>query len=239
MGNSEKQAAVATAESVANSVERLNVVSDERIGEGGFLVLRRLVLVNQRSDGSVSLPYSCDFVERPYGLDAVAIVVYRRLKGAIEVLLRTGLRPPMQFGRSQHVPIAEPAPSPFSTEIAAGLIEGHDRGLDGIRDRACEEVLEELGLALSRERLVSLGAATVPTASVIPERLYLYAAEITAADVAVALAGDGSPMEEGATTTWWSLNQAVDACVGGEIVDSKTELALRRLRDRLMESTGQ
>ena len=234
MGNSEKHvAAEMTTESVASSVERIDVVSDERIGEGGFLVLRRLVLVNQRSDGSVSPAYPCDFVERPYGLDAVAIVVYRHHEGEVDVLLRTGLRPPMQLGRNQHVPITETAPSPFSTEIAAGLIEVHDRGRDGIRARACEEVLEELGYTLSSERLVSLGAATVPTASVIPERLYLYAAEITATDIEVALAGDGSPMEEGATTSWWRLDNAIDACVGGGIVDSKTELGLRRLRDWL------
>ena len=47
------------------------------------------------------------------------------------------------------------------------------------------------------------------------------------------LAGDGSPMEEGARTRWLGLDDAIAACVRGEISDLKTELGLRRLRDRL------
>jgi ADP-ribose pyrophosphatase len=47
------------------------------------------------------------------------------------------------------------------------------------------------------------------------------------------LAGDGSPMEEGARTRWLALDAAIDACVQGALVDLKTELGLRRLRDHL------
>jgi hypothetical protein len=48
-----------------------------------------------------------------------------------------------------------------------------------------------------------------------------------------ALAGDGSPMEEGARTRWLPLDQAIEAGVRGELADLKTELGLRRLRDHL------
>ena len=48
-----------------------------------------------------------------------------------------------------------------------------------------------------------------------------------------ALVGDGSPMEEGARTTWLLLDDAIAACVRGELADLKTELGLRRLRDHL------
>jgi hypothetical protein len=40
-------------------------------------------------------------------------------------------------------------------------------------------------------------------------------------------------MEEGATTRWMALDDAIDACGRGDIVDMKTETGLRRLRDRL------
>jgi hypothetical protein len=47
------------------------------------------------------------------------------------------------------------------------------------------------------------------------------------------LAGDGSPMEEGASTRWMAIDAAIAACVAGEIIDLKTEAGLRRLRDHL------
>ncbi len=40
-------------------------------------------------------------------------------------------------------------------------------------------------------------------------------------------------MEEGATLTWRPLDEAIAACEAGDIEDAKTEVALRRLRDRL------
>ena len=45
--------------------------------------------------------------------------------------------------------------------------------------------------------------------------------------------GDGSPLEEGATLVWRGLDEAIAACESGEIEDVKSELAFRRLRDRL------
>ena len=50
--------------------------------------------------------------------------------------------------------------------------------------------------------------------------------------------GDGSPLEEGATLVWRSLDAAIAACESGEIEDAKSELAFRRLRDRVGEAQG-
>ena len=44
-------------------------------------------------------------------------------------------------------------------------------------------------------------------------------------------AGDGSPMEEGAVLVVYPLAQALAMCARGEIIDLKTELILRRLRE--------
>ena len=57
--------------------------------------------------------------------------------------------------------------------------------------------------------------------------------EIADPDSARPPAGDGSPMEEGARVVWQDLDEAITACGRGEIEDMKSELALRRLRDRL------
>jgi ADP-ribose pyrophosphatase len=40
-------------------------------------------------------------------------------------------------------------------------------------------------------------------------------------------------MEEGASLAWRGLEAAIAACERGELEDAKTEVALRRLRDRL------
>jgi hypothetical protein len=69
------------------------------------------------------------------------------------------------------------------------------------------------------------------------EKFYFCAVEVDPA-TQQALPGDGSPMEDGATTRWLALDAALAACVRGDIADLKTELGLRRLRDHLRTSTG-
>lgn len=54
-------------------VVSLIVDGDDRVGEGGFLAIRRLRLRNRRDDGSASAPYVCDSIARPYGQDAVVV----------------------------------------------------------------------------------------------------------------------------------------------------------------------
>jgi hypothetical protein len=66
----------------------------------------------------------------------------------------------------------------------------------------------------------------------LSEKEYFAAVEVDPA-TQVELAGDGSAMEEGATTRWLDLDDAIAACVRGEISDLKTEVGLRRLRDHL------
>jgi len=78
-----------------------------------------------------------------------------------------------------------------------------------------------------------LGAGTFPSPGSMPEKFWLLAAEVRDPSAQRALEGDGSPMEEGARTRWMGLQDAIAACVAGEIEDCKTELVLRRLADRL------
>ncbi len=207
------------------------VDSDERIGGGGFLEIRRLRMRNRRADGTVSASYVCDSIVRPYGQDAVVVVVYARTEAGIRVLLRDGLRPPITLGRDpSSAALPEPSPGLFVTELVAGILEVQDRGESGLRDRTVHEVLEEAGFVIDRLQVRVLGAGLLPSPGVLVEKLYFTAIEVDPS-TQQPLSGDGSPMEEGAHTRWIPLDEAIAACVRGDISDLKTELGLRRLRD--------
>jgi ADP-ribose pyrophosphatase len=218
---------------------KVEILSDETIGQaGGFLAIRRLHVVNVRPDGSRSPPYLCDFVVRPKGIDAVVVALYARRGDAIEVLLRHGLRLPLHVGRpAGRLPIAEAERHPFFREVVAGIIENDDVGLDGVRRRAALEVEEEAGFHVAPEAVVFLGAGTFPSPGAMAEKFWLTAVEVDRAAATGVFTGDGSPMEEGAHVEWMELDRAILACVAGELEDAKTEIVLRRLRDRLKEGT--
>lgn len=211
---------------------------DERVGEGGFLAIRRLRMRNRRADGSVSAPYVCDAIARPYGQDAVVVAIYARTAGGVQVLVRDGLRPALLAGRDPaRAPLPEPAPEMFLTELVAGIIEPGDAGEAGLRQRAADEVEEEAGFVVEPSAIAVLGAGAYPSPGSMVEKFYFTAVEVDPA-AQQALAGDGSPMEEGARTRWHPLDQAIEACMRGELVDLKTELGLRRLRDHLRATGG-
>lgn len=214
-------------------VAGLIIDSDTEVGDGGFLKLRRLALRNRRSDGTISPPYVCDAVVRPYGQDAVVVVVYALAAGELRVLVRNALRPAITLGRDPtRAPLPEPAPGLFVTELVAGIVEERDRGPEGLARRAAEEVREEAGFLVDPDKLVPLGAGSFPSPGCLTEKYYFMAVEVDP-QRQQPLVGDGSPMEEGASTRWLSLDAALAACIDGEFCDLKTELGLRRLRDHL------
>lgn len=219
----------------------LQVESDELVGrEGGFLAIRRVRLRNRRADGSLSPAYTCDFVVRPYGLDAVVVALYHQpAGGSMRVLLRDCLRPALALGReNQPIPVPDTREYLLVTEVVAGIIEVGDKGIEGIRARAAAEVHEEAGYQVSPESVVLLGQATFPSPGMVAEKYWLMAVHIDEPAAQEPLAGDGSPMEEGASTRWVHLDDAIAACVAGDIEDAKTELTLRRLRDFLAGRPG-
>jgi len=215
------------------NVTSLVVDSDELVGQGGFLAIRRLRLRNRRSDGSLSSPYTNYAVVRPYGQGAVVVVIFARVDGSIRVLVRDGLRPSVTLGRDASLaPIEEEPPGLFVTELVAGILEAGDRGEAGLASRAAAETLEEAGFVVDPANVIMLGAGAYASPGALPEKEYFAAVEVDPAQQ-VELAGDGSPMEEGATTRWLELDAAIAACVSGEISELKTEVGLRRLRDHL------
>ena len=212
----------------------LEIERHEQVGVGGFLTIERLTMRNRRDDGSLSPVYHFDCLIRPMGLDAIAVVLFSRARGRTEVLVRDGLRPALAMGRN-----GAPKPLPdrrsylFFTEVVAGVVEAEDVGEEGLRRRAALEIAEEAGYQVDADSVLLLGAGGFPSPGIIGEKVWLAAAEVADPAAQGSIEGDGSPMEEGAVTRWLELDQAIAACVAGDIEDFKTELALRRLRDHL------
>ena len=115
--------------------------------------------------------------------------------------------------------------------VVAGIVEEDDKGEAGLRQRAAEEVAEEAGFTVAPGAIELLGAGMLPSPGCLIEKFYFAAAEVDPA-TQKSLAGDGSPMEEGASTRWLLLDDAIAACMRGELTDLKTELGLRRFRER-------
>jgi len=201
----------------------------------GFLHVRRYRARNRRVDGSVSDVYPIDVLDRP-SLDAVAVCLWARSPKGVEVLLRRQLRPAVHFRRGRQRVMPEPDVLLFE-ELVAGVLEPGERDLEALRRRAAEEVLEEAGFSLAPERFEPLGAGFYMLPGIISEKIHLLAAEIERGPGEAAIdapaEGDGSPLEEGATLAWRGLEEAISACKSGEIEDAKTEIALRRLKERL------
>jgi ADP-ribose pyrophosphatase len=217
-------------------VTGFDILSDEMVGEGGFLTIRRLRMRNVRADGSRSATYLVDYLARPKGIDAVVVAIYCRRGGEVQVLLRDGLRPPLYLGRPQDRLVVPDAKVYLRfREVVAGIVEVDDHGDAGLRRRAAMEVEEEAGFVVDPARVELLGAGTFPSPGAMPERFFLTAVEVDDPAAAQVPGGDGSPLEEGAGITWMGLDEAIEACVRGDVEDAKSELALRRLRDRLRQ----
>jgi ADP-ribose pyrophosphatase len=209
-------------------VKGFEVTHDQRVGEGGHLRLRRMRMRLVLSDGSRTAEGSWDYVERPMGLDAVVVALFRRRAGRAEVLLRHGVRIPLQFGRPE-----KPRTLLFP-ELVAGIVEPGD----DLMQRAAAEAMEEAGLRVDVAAVQPLGPPLFPTPGMCAEIFHFVRCEVDAQAAMHPVAGDGSPFEQGARLEWLSLDEALLRCASGDIRDMKTEIGLRRLAERLSGSSG-
>ncbi|NVJ20403.1 NUDIX hydrolase [Myxococcus sp. AM011] len=221
-----------------SSVTDIEIIEDfsatARCDEG-FLRVKRLRCRNRRADGSSSSVYRVDVVDRPR-LDAVSVLVYRRgAAGLLEILTRMNLRPAAYFRKDQRDAMTVPDPGAGYLrveEIVAGLLEPEDKGEEGLRRRAAEEVREEAGYPVRPEDIQLLGGSFFLAPGILSEKVFPSAVDVT--DVKQEEPeGDGSPLEEGTLLHWRPLSEVLDACRRGDIPDAKTEVSLTRLLARL------
>ena len=214
------------------SVE-IEVLNDQRVApDGAFLWVRKLDLVNRYPDGARSRPYAYFIVERVL-LDAVCVVLFKRVAGEVLVLLRSQLRPPLWFRKEYDVPLPAEGTGAVQWEVPAGLIEQGERGEAGIFGRAQSETLEEVGLRLPIARFVTLGHATSLSPGLIAEKLHFVCAEVHDSDPMQEALGDGHAVEERSVSRFVPFAEALRALASGLLHDVKTEVALARLRDLL------
>ncbi|MCP3141188.1 NUDIX hydrolase [Pyxidicoccus xibeiensis] len=220
-----------------SSVTDIEIIEDfsatARCDEG-FLRVRRLRCRNRRSDGTSSPAYRVDVVDRPR-LDAVAVLVFRRgASGSLEVLTRMNLRPAAYFRKDNRGAMTVPDPAAGYLrveEIVAGLLEPEDKGEDGLKRRAAEEVREEAGYAVKPEDIQLLGGSFFLAPGILSEKVFPAAVDVTGLEP-VEPEGDGTPLEEGTQLHWRPLPEVLEACRRGDIPDAKTEVALTRLLAR-------
>lgn len=198
----------------------------------GFLRLVRRRFRARYPNGIESGPFLYDEVDRA-ALDAVVIAAhYPSKEGNSWVYLRSALRPPVVFRDRSRSPVASEDPAGSLWELPAGLVEVGEQTLEGVQLSAARELQEELGFRLTPASLRPLGPSVFPAAGIIAERHFFFEAEVdpnsrTEPEL------DGSPLEQGGVVAALPLDAALAMCRDGRIVDSKTELGLRRLRERL------
>jgi ADP-ribose pyrophosphatase len=200
----------------------LEIVGD-RVNATPFLDVRRVELVAVR-DGERSDPFPYDILERR-ALDACIMVAHHVRDGAVHVYLRSAVRPPVALR-----PIA-PSASGLLWEVPAGLVEPGESPVAA----AVRELDEELGFTVRPEDLVPLGPWSVPAPGFIGEIHHTFHVRVDPTTQRTP-GGDGSPLERDARILSIPLAAALDACRRGDVRDAKTELALRRLAEMLVEA---
>lgn len=209
---------------------RLELVEDlSPEGPQGYLRLVRRRYVAHYPDGSVSQPFIYDEVDRR-AIDAVVIVAHFIEDGARHVYLRSALRPPVVNRDPARSPMAEKENRGL-WEVPAGLVEADEQTEAGVQSCAARELDEELGFNVPAQYLRPLGPSTFPTPGVIAERHFYFEVEVDPA-TRTEPALDGSALEHFGRVVSLPLDEALELCAAAAIEDAKTELALRRLRER-------
>jgi ADP-ribose pyrophosphatase len=106
----------------------------------------------------------------------------------------------------------------------------NEKGDEGVKFRAAEEVREEAGIKLLPTEVQMLGAPFFLAPGILSEKIFLAAVDVTGKKQG-APEGDGSPLEEGSTVRWRPIAEVLAACWSGEIQDAKTEIAINRFLD--------
>jgi ADP-ribose pyrophosphatase len=195
----------------------------------GFLRLVRRRLALRYKDGRRSEPFEYDEVDR-LALDAVVIAAHYVEDGVRWVYLRSAIRPPVALRDPTRCGDEQSKPRQALWELPAGLVEPCEPGSDAVALTAQRELREELGFVVRLEDLHRLGPSTFPAPGFVSEcHFYFEVAVDPTTRRSPSL--DGSVLESAGVVVALPLDDALACCRSGQIVDAKTELALRRLKE--------
>lgn len=198
----------------------------------GFLRLVRRRYRAIYPDGTQSAPFVYDAVDRN-AIDAVVIVAhFEAADGTPRVYLRSAFRPPLTLRDRSQSPQPDEACDGHLWELPAGLIEPSERSPTGAVRAAQRELHEELGFDVRLESLAPLGRSTFPAPGFVAERHFFFEVRVDPAARREPML-DGSALEHFGRVIDLPLREALELCKAGVIEDEKTELALRRLLEKL------
>ncbi len=212
---------------------RLELVRDVSPPEQqGFLRIVRRFYRAHYPDGTVSPEFVYDEVDRK-AIDAVVIIAhFAATDGKRQVFLRSAVRPPVALRDAKRSPVPELDPANgVIWELPAGLVEPSEQHPGGPQRSACRELEEELGFAVAFAAMHELGPSTFPAPGFIAERHFFFEVEVDPATRREPSL-DGSALEHFGAIVALGLDEALELARTGVICDAKSELGLRRLRER-------
>lgn len=170
-------------------------------------------------------------------LDAVVILAHFPTTSGRGVFLRSAVRPPLSYRDFKASKVREALLPGNLWELPAGLVELDEEGVDGLRAAAARELLEEVGFDCKPEDFQFLGKRTFPCPSLVAERLFFLEIEVTP-KLKKEPVLDGSPFERHGQVIAVTLDTAMKAIDEGYLIDSKTEIGIRRLIQKYKENHG-
>ncbi|MDX2051515.1 MAG: NUDIX domain-containing protein [Polyangiaceae bacterium] len=209
------------------AVETLDDLSPSQ--DPGFLRLVRRRFQLRLADGRISEPFVYDAISRK-ALDAVVIVPHFVEEGRRFVYLISSVRPPLALRDDSRMAGDGPTHAVL-WELPAGLIEPEELGVVGARTAAKRELFEEIGFDVPEGSLTELGRSSFPAPGVIGERHFFFEVEVAPSSRQVP-GLDGSVLEQHGRVGVFEVEAALLACREGRLEDAKTELGLRRLKER-------
>lgn len=197
----------------------------------GFLKIKRSELVFHYPDGTQSEPFTVDRMVRGTD-DAVGVLAWFKQNGKPHIYLRSGIRPALALREYRTTGTKEPRDIGNLWELPAGGVEKEELGQEGLLHAAARELHEEVGFELSPDKLKFLGKRTFLDVGSSGTRMFLLHCEVDPTTRTPPI-GDGSPMERFAEIISVPLEDAMQAVKEGYIIDSYTEIGIRRLTDLL------
>lgn len=195
----------------------------------GFMRIKRSNVVFHYPGGDKSEPTVVDHLYRR-GSDAVCILPHYldKTTGQRMIYLRSAIRPAVYLHNYTTSFIPEEPGVGNSWEAAAGLVEAHESGPEGLRAAAARECREEVGFMSAAQDMKSLGQRSFTAVGMSPERIFFFTTEVDPTTQGEPLE-DGGPFEKHGVVICVPLTDALEWVDAGLISDAKTEIGLYRL----------